>query len=153
MMDLAPSLMLAAAAMLADANVDTDLDARALSCLALNVYHESRGEPVEGQLAVAHVTLNRAESSGHPDDLCAVVTEANGASCQFGWWCDGRATAPRNERAFQTSLKVAMDAVTGAAPDPTDGATFFVSSRLNRPGWTQRLTQTAQIHGHVFFRQ
>ena len=28
--------------------------------LTLNVYHEARGEPEVGQLAVAHVTLNRA---------------------------------------------------------------------------------------------
>lgn len=152
-MDLAPSLMLAAAAMLADAGVDTTYDAKALSCLALNVYHESRGEPIEGQLAVAHVTLNRAQSTGHPDDICSVVTETRGASCQFGWWCDGRSIVPRNETVFKRSLRVALDAMTGAAEDPTDGATFFVSSRLGRPGWTRRLTQTAEISGHVFFRQ
>ena len=28
--------------------------------LTLNVYHEARSEPQIGQLAVAHVTLNRA---------------------------------------------------------------------------------------------
>jgi len=29
----------------------------ALACLSVNVYHEARGEPDEGQLAVAYVTL------------------------------------------------------------------------------------------------
>lgn len=153
MIEIAPTLMLTAAAMLVDAGVDTTYDAMALSCLALNVYHESRGEPDEGQLAVAHVTLNRAASTMHPDDVCSVVSETNGGSCQFGWWCDGRSITPRNEPSYHRALDVALDAMTGAEPDPTDGATFFVSSRFGRPGWTRSLTQTAQISGHVFFRQ
>lgn len=33
----------------------------ALLCLALTIFHESRGEPIEGQYAVAEVVLNRAE--------------------------------------------------------------------------------------------
>ncbi|MFN3614832.1 MAG: cell wall hydrolase [Rubrimonas sp.] len=152
MIDLAPPLMLAAAALLADARLDRDFDAQALTCLALNVYHEARGESREGQLAVAHVTLNRAEAQGHPDDICSVVTETRGASCQFGWWCDGRSVTPRNEAAYDRALRVSLDALRGESADPTDGATFFVSSRLARPGWTRRLTQTASIEGHVFFR-
>ena len=32
----------------------------ALLCLALNIYHEARGEPLKGQIAVASVTMNRA---------------------------------------------------------------------------------------------
>lgn len=32
----------------------------AVLCLALNVFHEARGEPETGQWAVAQVTINRA---------------------------------------------------------------------------------------------
>ena len=32
--------------------------------LALNLYHECRGEPLAGQIAVAHVVMNRAEKRG-----------------------------------------------------------------------------------------
>lgn len=35
----------------------------ALLCLALNVYFEARGEPIIGQYAVAHVTLNRVKEN------------------------------------------------------------------------------------------
>ena len=31
--------------------------------LALNLYHECRGEPLAGQIAVAHVVMNRAEEA------------------------------------------------------------------------------------------
>ncbi len=32
--------------------------------LAATVYHEARGEPIEGQIAVAHVIMNRALKRG-----------------------------------------------------------------------------------------
>ena len=40
-------------------------------CLALNVFHEARGEFIPGQYAVALVTLNRAEHD--PAKVCDVV--------------------------------------------------------------------------------
>jgi spore germination cell wall hydrolase CwlJ-like protein len=152
MIDLAPSLMLAAAAFLSDAQLDRDHDVKALTCLALNVYHESRSEPVEGQLAVAYVTLNRAQDEAFPDDICGVVEQSAGASCQFSWVCDANSITPRNHAAFRKALRVSVDALAGRAPDPTDGATFFVATSIKRPGWTRRLTQTAAIDNHVFFR-
>lgn len=46
-----------------------------MTCLAQAVYFESRGEPLDGQLAVARVVINRTESSLFPDDYCSVVTQ------------------------------------------------------------------------------
>ena len=37
---------------------------RQLSCLARNIYFEAGSEPFEGKVAVAQVTLNRADSVG-----------------------------------------------------------------------------------------
>src|SRR4051812_39247718 len=42
---------------------------QAQDCLASAVYFESRGEPIEGQLAVANVVLNRAASGRYPPDV------------------------------------------------------------------------------------
>src|SRR5688572_1414175 len=39
-----------------------------MRCLAGAIYFEARGEPLEGQLAVAQVIVNRAESPRFPDD-------------------------------------------------------------------------------------
>ena len=44
-------------------------------CLASAVYFEARGEPIEGQLAVAEVVLNRAQSGRYPRTVCQVVTQ------------------------------------------------------------------------------
>src|SRR3954447_2918340 len=45
------------------------------NCLATAVYFESRGESAEGQLAVAHVVMNRASSGRYPSDWCGVVKQ------------------------------------------------------------------------------
>ena len=48
---------------------------REFECLALNVYFESRGEPLAGQYAVAAVTLNRVVHPAFPDSICQVVMQ------------------------------------------------------------------------------
>ena len=45
------------------------------NCLATAVYFEARGESLEGQLAVAHVVMNRAASGRYPPDWCSVVKQ------------------------------------------------------------------------------
>ena len=46
-----------------------------MTCLATAVYFEARGESLEGQLAVAHVVMNRAASGRYPPDWCSVVKQ------------------------------------------------------------------------------
>lgn len=62
----------------------------AVQCLALNIYHEARGESLNGQYAVAMVTLNRLASKHYPDSVCGVVLQAY----QFTWVRDGRSDQP-----------------------------------------------------------
>lgn len=50
-------------------------------CLVCTIYHESRGEPFVGELAVALVTLNRVESDQYPPTICAVIWQKH----QFSW--------------------------------------------------------------------
>lgn len=50
-----------------------------LRCLAMNIYYESRGEPILGQLAVANVTMNRFNQSNRT--ICNVVYRPG----QFEW--------------------------------------------------------------------
>ena len=44
-------------------------------CLAKAVYFESKGEPLNGQLAVAEVVMNRAKSGRFANTLCGVVKQ------------------------------------------------------------------------------
>ena len=57
-----------------------------LYCLAKNIYHEARGEPHLGKLAVAQVTLNRVNSKRWGSTVCEVVYEKSKTGApQFSW--------------------------------------------------------------------
>jgi spore germination cell wall hydrolase CwlJ-like protein len=122
-------------------------------CLALAVYFESRAETLEGQQAVAAVVLNRVRNGKFPKNICHVVHEGGGKrhQCQFSWYCDGRSDNPRDAVSWQRSLDVADAALNGEISDPTDGALYFHSTKA-RPKWRKKMTKTAAIDNHVFYR-
>lgn len=53
-----------------------------VQCLAIALWHEARGEPLEGRRAVAEVILNRRDSGRFPDTVCESVTQPG----QFVWF-------------------------------------------------------------------
>jgi len=115
-------------------------------CLALNVYWESRGQPLAGQAAVAHVTLNRTEAPGFPASICGVVHQG----CQFGWTCDKRSNAPMDPAAWEEAQDVARRTLAGE-PDPTRGALYF-HQLSEHPAWVRgRYDHRVVIGQHVFF--
>ncbi|MCR6629678.1 MAG: cell wall hydrolase [Magnetospirillum sp.] len=117
-----------------------------LRCLALNVYWESRGQPLAGQAAVAHVTLNRTRSPSFPATICGVVHQG----CQFGWTCDKRSNKPADGPEWQQAMEVAREAVAGG-DDPTGGALYFHHVQ-ERPQWARgRYGNKVVIGQHVFF--
>jgi spore germination cell wall hydrolase CwlJ-like protein len=117
-----------------------------LRCLALNVYWESRGQPLTGQSAVAHVTLNRAADPRFPHTICGVVYQG----CQFGWTCDRRANSPTDDGAWTEAVEIARRAAAGER-DPTGGALYFHHVQ-ERPQWARgRYGHRVVIGQHVFF--
>lgn len=117
----------------------------ALHCLAGAVYFESRGEPLSGQLAVAEVIVNRAESGRYPTDVCDVITQRG----QFGFVRGGRIPAIRMGDAYRTALAVAKVALANAWDSPAAKALYFnTADRVP----AARLTRIASIGNHVFYR-
>lgn len=125
-----------------------------LVCLALNDYWESRGEPLEGRLAVAQVVLNRAMDTRFPTDLCDVVRQHYRLpTCQFSWACDGKPDDPTDESAWRESLLIAsavLDRQSGLF-DLTGGAKWFHATHV-KPGWAGNLKVSRKIARHVFYR-
>lgn len=122
------------------------LSAKDLRCLALNVYWESRGQPLTGQAAVAHVTLNRTDDPRFPRTVCGVVYQG----CQFGWTCDRHANSPTEDAAWDEAQAVARRAAAGER-DPTDGALYFHHIQ-EKPQWARgRYGHRVVIGQHVFF--
>ena len=131
-------------------------------CLALNIYHEARGESLEGQLGVAHVTMNRVAHARFPDTVCGVVYQGRHMinwkgnrvpvrhKCQFSWYCDGRSDTAYNHRGWQDSLALAERVLLGDTPDPTQGATHYYNHNIVEPAWSHQFVTTALLDNHTF---
>ena len=127
-----------------------------LSCLARNIYHEAGAEPFEGKVAVAQVTLNRANSDGKfPGDICKVVFQKNmfydKVLCQFSWVCDRNANfKPKHPDVYQESMEVAKKVLLEGfrLPSLTD-ALYFHADYVN-PGWKRE--RVAKIGRHIFYK-
>ncbi len=127
--------------------------AQQLECLAMNIYHEARGEPREGKLAVGHVVLNRLEDSRFPDTVCGVIKhggERRLNRCQFSWWCDGKSDMPKEFDAWQEATVLARDVLLGGTEDNTDGSKWYHADYVT-PSWSTRLMKTAEIGTHIFY--
>lgn len=120
-------------------------------CLAKALYFEARGEPIDGQVAVAEVVLNRVESPRYPATICEVVHEARTRSCQFSFMCDGKAETVTNAAAWTTAAKIARAMIDGAPRRLTGGATHFHADFVT-PFWARKFAMTAEIGGHLFYR-
>lgn len=118
-------------------------------CMALNLYHEARGEDTRHQWAVLHVVANRAKHSKYPSSFCEVVWERG----QFTWTRRAlEVNLPRERNAWKESQNKAYKLFTGESrTDPTNGATHFYQSHL-RPAWASRLVNRVQIGVHTFAR-
>lgn len=119
-----------------------------LRCLAGAVYFEARGEPIDGQLAVAQVIVNRTEDGRFPRSYCDVVAQPG----QFSFM-RGRAMPRVREGspAWRRAVAVARIADKGLWESEVGDAVFF-HARYVRPGWSQRKVRLAQIDTHIFYR-
>lgn len=129
--------------------------ATAALCLALNLYHEARGEPIMGQYAVAMVTLNRAR--GDAERVCTEVFKHK----QFSWantqavkvsggWQISQRMVPTDEFAWWKARRIAEVALAGRMPDFTQGATHYHATWV-KPYWTQKATPLKVVGKHKFY--
>lgn len=132
-------------AFMGDAQITT-FSPKEVTCLAQNIYHEARGESVAGQRAVAHVTLNRVDDPRWPDTICDVVYQDS----QFSW--TRKAPSVKDPVAYENATMVALNAMMGVSPDPTNGATFFYDHNTVTPRWSHVFDTVAVIGDHTFQR-
>jgi len=120
--------------------------------LAELIYFESRGESKHGQLAVAHVVMNRVNSKYWPNTIEQVITQ----DCKFSYRCDGSLKQGiKNRNAWIKATHIATNTIKGYNEDPTNGATHYVNyKKLKRiPRWTKVYPKIAQIDNHTFFKR
>lgn len=119
--------------------------------LALNMYHEARGEGRTGMLAVGWVVLNRSADRAFPRSIRDVITQGkDNARCQWAWLCSGRDLEPRDGRLWKEALALAGELLSAPPPDPTGGALWFRQIVEGDPDWGE-VVRTARIGNHVFY--
>lgn len=124
-----------------------DLDEEG-KCLATAVYFESMGEPLEGQLAVAQVVMNRARSGRYPASWCGVVKQ----KAQFSFVRAGR--FPRIDAGCQAWRKAQAIAriAAGKLAEALPGDVLWYHADYVAPRWGRRLTKVEKIGAHIFYR-
>ena len=126
----------------------------AAACLAMAIYHEGRSEPVDAQMAIAEVVINRAAHPDFPSTICGVVKQPSRRpvtrprACQFSFYCDGKDDTPHNEAAWKTAQTVAKEALSGATL--RTGATHYHTKAV-KPVWRHSLTPLGAVGSHIFY--
>ena len=117
-------------------------------CLATAVYFESMGESLEGQLAVAQVVINRANSGRYPTNWCAVVKQ----KAQFSFVRAGR--FPRIDagcEAWRKAQAIARIAA-GKMAQVLPADVLWYHADYVAPSWGRRLARVDKIGAHIFYR-
>jgi spore germination cell wall hydrolase CwlJ-like protein len=116
-------------------------------CLAGAVYFEARSEPLQGQLAVADVVINRASSGRYPTTICAVVTQR----AQFSFIRNGRfPAADRSSEAWRRAVAIARIARERLANQVAPNVLWYHADYV-APVWRRNLTRVSKIGAHIFY--
>lgn len=110
-------------------------------CLATAVYFESKGEPIEGQLAVAQVIVNRLESGRFASTICGVVRQPGQFTFAYH--------TPAAGAEWRIAQAVAIVAATGNWHEVAPETTYFHAKRV-APGWS-RMKRVSAIGNHIFY--
>jgi len=163
------SLLFLSVGIQAEINLNSDRE-----CLALNIYHEARGEHTAGMRAVADVVMNRVRSTQFPNTICDVIKQGpvyeswktvgkdipddqriyypKRDKCQFSWYCDGKPDEPLELDSWLRAQEVANDMIDNdVGLGLTDGADHYYAGIIP-PFWAQHMTFIVTIENHRFYR-
>jgi N-acetylmuramoyl-L-alanine amidase len=119
-------------------------------CIAVAVYHEARGESLQGQMAVARVIMNRAASGKYPASWCGTVKQP----WQFSFVNPKTGVMPGVDEAsasWRKALGVTRLATANAVPVLSTDVLWYHADYV-APSWGRRLTRVEKIGTHIFYR-
>ena len=119
-------------------------------CIAVAVYHEARGETLEGQLAVARVIMNRAASGKYPSSWCGTVKQP----WQFSFVNPRTGVYPavnESSDSWRKALGITRLAVANAVPTLSNDVLWYHADYV-APSWGRRLARVQKIGAHIFYR-
>lgn len=144
--------------------VIAEIDPVEKKCLATMIYGEARGEPTQGQIAVAYTAMNRAHSKTVCDVVLAPyqysVFNGNSKLKQVAISLDLEPNFrnDQDQHSWKLALEIAKKVLNRGVPDPTQGATHYLAPRLmassgyRYPRWSRQYTLVVVIDNHRFYR-
>jgi len=120
------------------------------NCIAVAVYHEARGESLDGQLAVAKVIMNRALSGKYPTNWCGVVKQP----WQFSFVNPRTGVYPsidEGSASWRKALGVTRLAIADVLPTVSNDVLWYHATYVS-PSWGRRLNLAQRIGTHIFYR-
>ena len=115
-------------------------------CLSAAIFYEARNQPVDGQLAVAEVILNRVQSDRYPDDAW-VINQFK----QFSYTQDGKSDdflkEPEQEAVIRAIL-VASEVLNGYGLGIT--STHYHTTAVS-PYWNKFYDYDGKLGDHMFY--
>ncbi len=130
--------------------------AREIRCLAENIYFEARGETLQGQYAVAEVTMNRLASPYFPDTICEVVHDTRWDPLRqrlvahFSWTAF-KLRLESGSPAWKQAMDVATTVYHGYYEPVVPDALFYHATSV-QPYWASSKKVVARIGNHIFYR-
>lgn len=126
--------------------------------LALNVYHEARGENALGRQMVAYVTVARARDN-RPDWGGNTIRGVVFYRCQFSWTCDPNTAPPRDGQAWRAAENAALLVALGffTPPPVLEDARYYMnpdaSSQRGKCWIAENLRQIGIVGHHYFYSE
>lgn len=128
-------------------------DLTELECAAVNLYHESRGESVDGNLMVMAVVLERKRARGWRDTVCGVVFQ----KYQFEWTSDGKSDKIEDLVAWRYVYVVAKEAMDNVKLTLKFGKGtdhYHAKTMKKYPKWSKHkdMIKIKTVDNHIFYR-
>lgn len=118
---------------------------------ASTIWGEARGEPVEGQYAVAHVILNRSvRRKLSPAQVCQ-------QPWQFSCWLKNDPNMMKmlmldlGNPVFCRLVRIALEVLSGYHASNVGSAAHYYADSIVAPAWAVGQTPVAHIGHHLFF--
>jgi hypothetical protein len=108
-----------------------EFEERERRCLATAIYWEGRDRPIQTQIGVGQVILNRVRAPRFPQTICGVVYEGEmSPDCQFPFACDGRSDIPQDDDQWALAQKLARQITAGEVWLPELGYALSLETGL-----------------------
>lgn len=116
--------------------------------LSMCIYFEARGETEAGQIAVAHVVMNRVERRGL--SVKDVVTQPR----QFSWYDPNKHIVIGNINAYIRATEAAYECLDERMNGKTlRGCDHYHATWLERvPYWANEMDEVMIVGQHIFYR-